>query len=235
MRQDLIGTGDLDPRPPPIVPVRLTVLVVRPTPAGLDRRALDRLAAAVAERLPGPVRVAHLDQVDPSVHAVLDEARADGVATVVVVPLALPADAYLRTWLARAVAEWCATRGADRLEVRVSADPAAAAGTADVLADLARGPTCRVTASPDAFRSPAWSVLDPPDRHLLVCRGPRCTAYGSGDTHRALTAAVRSTTTWVTPTSCLGPCSLGPLVVDHPAGVWHERVDAAGAGGIAAG
>ena len=215
------------------MPAHLTLLVVRPTPAGLDRRSLDGLAAAVARRLPDPVRVAHLDQADPSVHAVLDEARAAGVATVVVVPLALPADAYLRTWVARAVASWRATRDVDRPEVRITADPAASAGAADVVADLARGPTDPVTASAGAFRSPAWSVIDPPERHLLVCRGPRCTAHGAGDAHRALTAAVRSSATWVTPTGCLGPCSLGPLVVDHPSGTWHERVDATTAGEIA--
>lgn len=215
------------------MPDRMVLLVTRPTSAGLDRRSLADLAAEVARRTPDPVRVAHLDQADPSVHAVLDQARATGIGVVVVVPLALPADAYLRTWASRAAANWRETRGAGPPEVRFASDPAGAAGMAAVVGDLAAGPTTPVTASPAAFRSPAWSVIDEHDRHLLICRGPRCTAYGAGNTHRALVAAARGTPTMITPTGCFGPCNLGPLVVDHPSGVWHERVDASRAIGLA--
>jgi (2Fe-2S) ferredoxin len=216
------------------MPYRMILLVARPTPAGFDRRSLTDLAGQVAERLSAPVAVAHLDQAEPSVHTVLDEARATGVGMVVVVPLAVPADAYLRSWTARAVANWRETRDADRPEVRFTADPATSDGLADVVATLALGATEPVTASPAAFRSPAWSTIDPHDRHLLVCRGPRCTAYGAGDTHRALAAAARGTPTLVTPTGCLGPCNLGPLVVEHPAGIWHQDVDTTRAHEIAA-
>lgn len=205
-------------------PTRAVVLVARPTPSGVDERSLAGLAAEVATRVPAVVRVAHLDQLDPSVPAVLDELTADGVADVLCVPLAVPADRYLRTWIGRAVAHWRA-RTAEPCEVRIA--PGLTGLAADAVADLAVaglavGGGEPVTASPSGFASPAYSVLDVPARHLFVCRGPRCLVYGAGATHRALAAAARGTGTQVTPCGCLGPCNLGPLVVDGD--TWHTAV-----------
>ena len=159
----------------------LVLLVARPTPSGTNERGLAALAAAVAQRVPGPVRVAHLDQDEPTVHDVLDEALADGTPAVTVVPLALPPDAYLTNWIGRAVANWRETRaGAERVEIGLAPPLATTDPLADAVAALADAPTTAITASPAGFRSPAWSVLEIPDRHLLVCRGPRCTVYGAG-------------------------------------------------------
>ncbi|MDN5747832.1 MAG: (2Fe-2S) ferredoxin domain-containing protein, partial [Pseudonocardia sp.] len=73
---------------------------------------------------------------------------------------------------------------------------------------------------------PAWSEQPAHGRHVLVCRGPRCTAHGAGETHRAISRAARGTDALVTPVGCLGPCNLGPLVVTVPAGRWHAHVGA---------
>lgn len=205
------------------MPDRAMLLVARPTPAGIDERSLAGLVAAVQARTDGPVRAAHLDQADPSVHTVLDELVAAGTAAVLVVPLAIPADRYLATWIGKAVANWRETREV-QLDVRLGDWPAALPAVADALAAMAPRAGHMITASPAGFRSPAWSVLEIPDRHLLVCRGPRCTVYGAGATHRALAEATKGTSTQVTPIGCLGPCNLGPLVIDHPSGAWHERV-----------
>jgi NADH:ubiquinone oxidoreductase subunit E len=206
---------------------RTTVLVARPTPSGVDERSLAALTAAVAARASGPVRVAHLDQADPSVAAVLDEIAETAVDgdEVVLVPLALPADLYLRNWIARAAAHWRESRGAT-LHLLIAPSPASTEATAAAVAELAAGEATPVVVSPAAFASPAWSVREDPARHVLVCRGPRCTVYGAGATHRALAAAAKGRDVLVTPVGCLGPCNLGPLVVDYPAGVWHEAVDA---------
>lgn len=200
------------------------VLVARPTPSGVDTRWLAKLADALADRLGRTVRVGHLDQEEPSVHQVLDQAEAAGAERVTVVPLAVPRDGYLTQWLDRAVANWRETRGAPELVVeRAEEDPAA---LLDHVTGLVAAPALPITASPAGFRSPAWSLLPEHDRHLLVCRGPRCTAYGAGATHRALAHATRGTSTLVTPTGCVGPCNLGPLVIEHPRNHWHQKVDA---------
>ncbi|MBN9790012.1 hypothetical protein DMP17_15590 [Pseudonocardia sp. TMWB2A] len=208
---------------------RALLLVARPTPAGVDARSLAGLVRAVAERVPGPVRHAHLDQETPSVPAALDALAADGVASVLVVPLAVPADRYLTTWIARAVAHRGAASG-DGPQVRIA--PGLTEVVADAVVALAASEGEPVTASPGGFASPAFSELEVPDRHLFVCRGPRCLVYGAGETHRALAAAARGTTTQVTPCGCLGPCNLGPLVVDGP--TWHRAVTADDAAALVA-
>ncbi|MBP2365517.1 (2Fe-2S) ferredoxin domain-containing protein [Pseudonocardia parietis] len=201
---------------------RALVLVARPTPSGVDERSLAGLAADVAGRVRATVRVAHLDQLDPSIPAVLDELAAAGVTDVLCVPLAVPADRYLRTWIGRAVAHWRSAAAAP-CEVRIA--PGLTGLAADAVAGLATVEGEPITASPAGFTSPAWSVLDVPQRHLFVCRGPRCLVYGAGATHRALAAAARGTGTQVTPCGCLGPCNLGPLVVDG--NTWHTHVGTA--------
>lgn len=55
--------------------------------------------------------------------------------------------------------------------------------------------------------------------------GPSMHCYGAGATHHALSKAVRGTDAIVTPTGCLGPCNLGPLVIVQPDGTWHRQVD----------
>lgn len=208
------------------------LLVARPTPAGVDARSLAALAAAVAARTALPVRVAHLDQADPSIPAALDAAVAAGARQVRIVPLAVPDDRYLTAWIGRAVAHWREDRAVHDVDVTL-ATGVAGPDLAELVARLGDGPGDPVRASPAAFRSPAWSVLPRVERHLLVCRGPRCTAYDAGATHRALTAATcDDPAVLVTPIGCLGPCNLGPLVIDNPAGTWHTGVDAAGVSGL---
>lgn len=203
---------------------RWVVLVARPAPAGIDHRSVAGLADAVRPTIADPVHVAHLDQASPSVPDVLDDALAAGIGEALLVPLAVPADGYLTSWLARTVANWHETRIPAALDVRISDGLATAPGLVAAVVDIASGAGTAITASPAAFRSPAWSVIPAHSRHLLVCRGPRCTAYGAGATYRALSRAARGTDTLVTPTGCFGPCNLGPLVVEHPGNTWHRNV-----------
>lgn len=200
------------------------VLVLRPTPAGSDERSAEQIRRALSERTGRRVLVAHLDQGDPSLHEVLDRLRGDAVASVTLVPLTVPDDRYLVSWIGRAVANWRETRSDER-DVRITASPSSVPGLTAALAELVDAGTAPITSSPAAFRSPSWSVLEIPERHLFVCRGPRCTAHGAGPAHRAVSeAARRGSSTQVTPTGCLGPCNLGPLVVEHPGGTWHQQV-----------
>ncbi|MEJ3656286.1 (2Fe-2S) ferredoxin domain-containing protein [Actinomycetes bacterium KLBMP 9759] len=204
---------------------RWVLLVARPTPSGIDQRSVGVIAEAVGGAVVEPVRVAYLDQAQPSIHTVLDEAVAAGVDKVLVVAVAVPADPYLATWIARGVANWRETRAPVALDVRLAGGLAAEPGVGAAVAALARGDGEPITASPAAYRSPSWSEVPHYTRHVLVCRGPRCTAYGAGATHRALSAAARGSDTIVTPVGCLAPCNLGPLVVVEPEGVWHHGVD----------
>ncbi|MFC4128220.1 hypothetical protein [Nocardia rhizosphaerae] len=192
---------------------RRHILVARPTPSGVDVSAVEVLARACG------VGYALLDQGEPTIHDVLDTA-ADDAVPVTLIPLAVPRDRYLETWIARAVANWRETRGAD-LDVRVTEGLDTAPGfTASIRARMREDGT-PVTASPRAFRSPAWSVIPDHTAHILVCRGPRCTVYGAADLHRTLRKDHPDAL--ITATGCLNPCNLGPLYITYPDGEWHTN------------
>ncbi|AEF42654.1 (2Fe-2S) ferredoxin domain-containing protein [Hoyosella subflava] len=193
---------------------RCTVLIARPTPSGVDLASLQRLAEAVG------AEYALLDQGEPSIHSRLDEAATWSLA-VTLVPLAVPRDRYLETWIARSVANWRETRDT-RLDVTITDGVDSTSGLTAAVEHLTSQPGRAITASPRAFRSPAWSAIPEHDRHILVCRGPRCTAYGAGGVFRAVQAEFPDAL--VTPTGCLTPCNLGPLAVSYPTGRWHPNL-----------
>lgn len=155
---------------------RWVVLVARTTSSGVDHRWVDALATDVRAAVDDPVNVAYLDQADPSVHAVLDDAVECRVGQMAIVPLAVPSDVYLTTWIARAVANWRESRAPTDLDVRLCDGLSASPALAAAVAELAHSEGAPITASPAAFRSPTWSVIPEHSRHVLVCRGPRCTA-----------------------------------------------------------
>ncbi|MGY0503369.1 (2Fe-2S) ferredoxin domain-containing protein [Nocardia sp. FBN12] len=186
------------------------VLVARPTPSGVDLAAVEALAQACG------IGYALLDQGEPTIHAALDAAD----SPVVLIPLAVPRDRYLETWIARAVANWKEIRARD-LDVRITESIDTATGFVDVVRSRMRDSGTAVTASPRAFRSPAWSVIPEHTEHILVCRGPRCTVYGAGELHRTLRRDHPDAL--VTPTGCLTPCNLGPLYITYPDGRWHTH------------
>ncbi|MFF2083277.1 hypothetical protein ACFVVM_05855 [Nocardia sp. NPDC058176] len=192
---------------------RRHVFVARPTPSGVDLTAVGALAEACG------IGYALLDQGEPTIHDTLDEAARDDIP-VTLIPLAVPRDRYLETWIARAVANWKETRGRE-LDVRVTEGIDTATGFVDVVRTrMAEGGT-PVTASPRAFRSPAWSHIPEHTEHILVCRGPRCTVFGAAELHRTLRQD--NPDALVTPTGCLNPCNLGPLYITYPDGQWHTN------------
>ncbi|MFE3542824.1 (2Fe-2S) ferredoxin domain-containing protein [Nocardia sp. NPDC059177] len=192
---------------------RRHVLVARPTPSGVDLGAVESLATACG------IGYALLDQGEPTIHDALDAAARDDAA-VTLIPLAVPRDRYLETWIARAVANWKETRDRE-LDVRVTESLDSAPGFAEVVRARTAEDGTPVTASPRAFRSPAWSRIPDHTTHILVCRGPRCTVYGAGELHRSLRRD--NPGALVTPTGCLNPCNLGPLYITYPDGEWHTH------------
>lgn len=194
---------------------RRHVLVARPTPSGVDVPAVAALAEACG------IGYALLDQGEPTIHDALDVAAAHDLP-VTLIPLAVPRDRYLETWIARAVANWRETRNRD-LDIRVTEALDSTTGFADLVRSRLGEEGTPVTASPRAFRSPAWSHIPDHTEHLLVCRGPRCTVYGAADLHRTLRRDHPDAL--ITATGCLTPCNLGPLYISYPDGTWHTNVE----------
>ena len=189
---------------------------------------IHRLAATAAEATGVPVRACFLDGAEPSLHAALDAVPEHG--EVLLVATHVPPDRYLDTWIRRAVAHWRTTRGR-QARILVAAPLATQPALVTAVCDAITGERTMLDGNPGPFRSPAWSQITRHRRHVLVCRGPRCTAYGAD--HVAATLGNRlkehglgDDDVLVTATGCLFPCNLGPLVVVYPDDTWYERVDA---------
>ncbi|MDI6104764.1 CbiX/SirB N-terminal domain-containing protein [Actinoplanes sp. NEAU-A12] len=208
---------------------RHVLLVARSVTHHGGHDAVHRLAATVGAARGVPVRACFLDGAEPSLHAALDTAVAEAAGDVLLVPAHLPPDRYLDTWIRRAIAHWRQTRG-DDLPIAVTAPLAGQPALADAVAQAIAGAHAPLTGNPGPFRSPSWSQITRHRRHVLVCRGPRCTAYGAGDVAAALGDRLAEhrlgdDDVLVTATGCLFPCNLGPLVVVHPDDTWYTGVD----------
>lgn len=197
--------------------------MLRPTVSGVDEKSAGRLLREVRARRGDDVTLAYLDAATPTLHDALDAAVADGLGAALLLPVAVPRDRYLITWTQKAVANWRETRADADLLVTLGEDRGVESAVAAAVASACDGAGAAVTASPASYRSPAWSVIEPHRDHVLVCKGPRCMAYGAGPVHRALTAATKAAPQpgpKVTGSGCLSPCNLGPLVVVYPRGEW---------------
>ncbi|MFI5495862.1 (2Fe-2S) ferredoxin domain-containing protein [Actinoplanes sp. NPDC051859] len=206
----------------------IVLLIARSVTHHGGHEAVHRLAAAAAAELELPVRACFLDGAEPSLHAALDEVPPDD--DVLLVGAHLPPDRYLDTWIRRAVAHWCTTRDR-RPRIALSAPLSTQPALIRAVVEAAAGPSVPLGGNPGPFRSPAWSQLTTHRRHVLICRGPRCTAYGANEVAAALSGRLAELglgddDVLVTATGCLAPCNLGPLVVVHPEDTWYERVDA---------
>ena len=75
-----------------------------------------------------------------------------------------------------------------------------------------------------------------PAYHILVCTNQRppghprgsCGESGATSVLEKLSSEIESKMLFgkviISTTSCLGPCSMGPVVVVYPDGVWYSRV-----------
>lgn len=154
---------------------------------------------------------AYLQTGTPSLADELDRLRDTGATRVEVTGLAFGAPTA-RSWLRRVAGHW--HRLNPGVEVIVSARA--------------------VTGQESPLSSPAWEDVPGHRHHVLVCRGPRCSARGSAATAAAVDSALArqrlgDDDVLVTQTGCLFPCNQAPVVVVHPDDAWYGRVDPAAA------
>lgn len=182
----------------------MTVLVhVATAVPDAARQAILRGAAREAG-----ARLAFLQAGEPTLVRVLDELLAEGVRELRLEPVTTDDPTFARSWVGRVAGHWH----------RQQVDP----------------PTIHfgertITGREAALSSPAWDAPPPHRHHLLLCRGPRCSARGSDDTYRALVMALveqglTDADVLMAQTGCLFPCNHGPVVVVHPDGAWYGPV-----------
>jgi len=154
---------------------------------------------------------------------------------ILVVPVFFERDRSLLHWLSKLACRWSRDRGSPDTEIvfadTIGEHPALGEAVVRAVTDAESGSPTRA----DYFRSledpPAWSVVPPQERHVLACRGPRCTSRGAGNLYIHLHKRLRdrglsgSDGANAVQTSCLSPCNLGPMMVVYPEGVWYSALD----------
>lgn len=177
---------------------------------------------------------AFTEQGEPALRQCLSERIAAGASRIVLVPLLVPMEPSFANWIAKALARWQAADARDWPPVLLAPPPMALAGAGALLA-------CAVAAADDWPQPPepvlkAEGSIVPAQKHrVLVCHGAPCTAAGAALVwgHLRNEQARQSLRTcgegmMSAKSTCLGPCSLAPVVQVWPAGTTYGGVDEAG-------
>ncbi|MFZ2511516.1 MAG: (2Fe-2S) ferredoxin domain-containing protein [Gordonia sp. (in: high G+C Gram-positive bacteria)] len=205
------------------------VIVTAPTDRG--HRPATVLAPALAElrtRYPAIVfRLAVQGGSDTPITEALDDAAAAGAQSVLLVSGQTLGDAKQDSWLARIVGHWLRLQPVGAPQVRIAPLLTSQHGFVDLLGEaVAHGGTpARQTTAP--IQSPAWENVPECARHVLVCRGPRCSVEGARETSETLTAVLADRgldddAVLATVTGCLFPCGQAPVLVVYPDGDWYS-------------
>lgn len=185
-----------------------------------NREELVRVARARGAGL------AFLQMGDPSLSAELTRVADAGAETVTLVGMDAGPLGPGQSWLARIAAHWWRERAGAKPQISVATRLAADSNELDaVLAEVKA-----LTGGEAGLTSAAWENVSGHRYHVLVCRGPRCTAMGQVDNLRALILAmVRSNLgdddVLLTHTGCQFPCNQAPVINVQPDDVWYGHVD----------
>lgn len=203
---------------------------------GTADEGVETLAEAV--RATGRYRVVRTAVVERGLISLPDALEAcvqAGASKILIIPVFFGRDRSLVHWLSKLACRWSRDRGAPETEIvfadTIGEHPALGEAVVRAVADAeARSPT-----RADLFRSledpPAWSDIPPQERHLLACRGPRCTSRGAGNIYAHLHKRLRDRSLSgsggvnAVQTGCLFPCNLGPIMIVYPEGIWYSVLD----------
>jgi len=196
----------------------LVGMSVREVEAGARIDAMAREAGAT---------VAHLQVGEPSLARELTRLADAGVDRVELVGVCLGTLSPAVSWLRRVAAYWSSQREGGLPEVAVATTLLRYDG--ELPAVLERG-LRELTGREAPLTSDAWEEVPGHRHHVLVCRGPRCSAQGSDRTAEALARTLMDRRlgdddVLVTQTACLFPCNHAPVVCVQPDDVWYGPVD----------
>lgn len=180
--------------------------------------------------------VAHLQLGDPSLETELTRLADAGHEQVTLIGVSTGSRAPAASWLRRVAGHWLRGREGFR--------PVVAVATGLIRADLSPASLARaleVTRPVHGREAPlasvAWEQVPGHHHHVLVCRGPRCSARGAEATAETIATALGrrglgDDDVLLTQTGCLFPCNHAPVVCIHPADAWYARIDAAAAAAL---
>jgi (2Fe-2S) ferredoxin len=209
------------------------VLLARSATAAQPVREMERWRDAVAA-LPGvsAAAFAFSEEGLPSLREALRTLVEANDRPIVIVPMVVPSEPSFENWLRRTIQRWQGQRwqAADARpwpEIRVAGFPAAQSQMQDVLA------ACLASNAPvEPGKSAAeGSIVPAQKRRVLVCMGGPCNAAGAAviwghlrNEQKRLSLRTTGDGTMSAKTSCLGPCSLAPVLQVWPEGTMYGGV-----------
>ncbi|MBS0224208.1 MAG: (2Fe-2S) ferredoxin domain-containing protein [Proteobacteria bacterium] len=210
------------------------LLLTRTATSVVPLGELARLRASAAS-LPGvsDAAFAFSEEGTPSLRAVLMDWAADDMP-ILIVPLIVPADPAFENWLKRTVARWQAEQGGTWPPIGLAPFP----GNPELMTMLVAGLITSSAITPVEGAKAAGmdgSVVPAQKRRVLVCMGGPCNSVGASviwghlrNEQKRLSLRTAGEGMMSAKTSCLGPCSLAPVVQVWPEGTLYGGVDEAG-------
>jgi len=213
--------------------VRL-LLLARTGTSAAPIRELERLCEE-ATRLPGIVSARHafIEEGTPSLRDVLLEMVED-ITPILIAPAMLPAEATLEGWLRRTLKRLQAKSARPWPEIRLAPPPGDQPAMGALLAQALTSDRIK-TLDIENATLPEGSIVPAQKRRVLVCMGGPCNAVGAAliwghlrNEQKRLGLRTAGEGAMSAKTSCLGPCSLAPVVQVWPEGTLYGGVDETG-------
>jgi (2Fe-2S) ferredoxin len=208
----------------------------RSAAADLDALCRSLMQTGLVER----VALAFSAEGSPSLHGALRALADKDIDEVWLLPLQLPLDPSFKVWIARSVQRWRAAAPALRWPVvRLAPSPADTPGIKEVMRQMLSQAQDAPALGENALFAADASLVPAQHWRLLVCQGPACNSSGGAavweqlrqqDARLDLRTRGRGMTACTT--SCLGPCSLAPVLQVYPDGQFYGGVDEEGVGRI---
>lgn len=209
------------------------LLLAKAALAAKPREEMEGLCEAVSKRESAYDVTYVLQELgSPSLRERLNELAEKQVPEVIIVSLIVPMEPAFPNWIRRSVHRWIKVRG-DQFYPKIKVANPAISKT-DNLAEMISSLTKTANESDvvqEAVKVPAGSVVPAQKHRMLVCMGGACNDAGASALYSHVRAEqdrlkLKDKDTGMTSckTSCLGPCSLAPVIQVWPEGTIYGGV-----------
>ena len=215
-------------------PIRVLLLARNGATAAPLREMEQYCDEAMALPFVTVARHAFIEEGVPSFRDVLTEFANADRTPILIVPVLLPAEPNFETWLKRTFQRWQKAGLDDWPEIRVAPFLGGHPLMKTLLAETIGSNDVKVLETA-AGSAADGSIVPSQKRRALVCMGGPCHAAGAGviwghlrNEQKRLSLRTSGDGMMSAKTSCLGPCSLAPVVQVWPEGTLYGGVDEAG-------
>ncbi|WP_114011562.1 (2Fe-2S) ferredoxin domain-containing protein [Cohaesibacter intestini] len=210
------------------------LLLAKAAMAAKPREEMQGLCDAIAARNPHYLVTYALQELGtPSLRARLTELADQKVEEVVIISLIFPMEPAFPGWIKKSVHRWIAQRkSADFPRIRIAHPPITQTDKLGEMIDALVRSAEQSDVVQEAVKIPKGSVVPDQKYRLLVCMGGACNDAGASTLFNhvrseqdRLKLRDKGAGMMSCKTSCLGPCSLAPVIQVWPEGTIYGGVD----------